>query len=108
MPLRLLRFCLCLVLFGCATTPSAPARAPASPEVPACTPGELLFAPSYLPLDLVPTPDGRSLLVVDRGFLALRDVSTRQALIPLHPPLLRPRACQIVPGCGIASRERGR
>ncbi|WP_375769932.1 hypothetical protein NR798_03320 [Archangium gephyra] len=76
MLLRLLRACLCLVLSGCATTPTAPARAPASPEVPACTPGELLFAPSYLPLDLVPTPDGRSLLVVDRGFLALRDVST--------------------------------
>jgi hypothetical protein len=76
MLLRLLCACLCLVLSGCATTPSTPARAPASPEVPSCTPGELLFAPSYLPLDLVPTPDGRSLLVVDRGFLALRDVST--------------------------------
>ncbi|MFY0526596.1 WD40 repeat domain-containing protein [Archangium gephyra] len=76
MPLRLLRYCLCLVVLGCAGTPSSTGRAQAGSEVPACTPGELLFAPSYLPLDLVLTPEGRSLLVVDRGFLALRDVST--------------------------------
>ncbi|HZI02395.1 MAG TPA: hypothetical protein VEZ71_00140, partial [Archangium sp.] len=76
MPLRLLQYCLCLVVLGCASTPSSTGRAQVGSEVPSCTPGELLFAPSYLPLDLVPTPDGRSLLVVDRGFLALRDVST--------------------------------
>ncbi len=44
--------------------------------VSSCRPGELLFAQSYLPSDLLPTPDGKSLFVVDWGFLALRDPET--------------------------------
>jgi len=48
----------------------------AAPQNKSCAAGELLFAVSNQPLDIQLTADGRSLLVVDSGFLSLRDPLT--------------------------------
>jgi hypothetical protein len=59
---------------GCASRQGTVQPA-AAPET-TCTAPTLLFSDSYLPVEVLPTPDGRSLLVVDHGFLALRDPAT--------------------------------
>ncbi len=65
---------ICLLLVGCGSTRSELRPAVSASE--SCDTGELVFAQSYLPTDVLVTPDGKSLLVVDHGFLALRDPAT--------------------------------
>lgn len=86
-------------LIGCQ---HGPTLRPAGDESPTanCIPGQPLLALSYLPSKIMLTPDRRSLLVLDAGYLGLRDLATLKLTRILQPRIDRWQWAEFSPDGG--------